>query len=124
MRREQRLRASADFTRVRRAGRSWSHPLMVLCAAPALAPDGRTRIGVTVGRWARGAVERNRARRRVREAVRLRYDEIEPGWDLVFIVRAALLEAPSVAVTSAVESVLSRAGLVRTEDRCVGSPSA
>jgi ribonuclease P protein component len=124
MRREHRLRASADYARVRRAGRSWSHPLLVLCAAPTLAADRRTRIGVTVGRWASGAVQRNRARRRVREAVRLRYEEIETGWDLVFVVRAALVDASSGAVTAAVESLLSRAGLLVKEAPCAGSPSA
>ena len=115
MRREQRLRANADFVRVRREGRSWSHPLLVLFVAPGTSPDGATRVGVTVGRWADGAVIRNRARRRVREAVRLRYDRIERGCDLVFLVRAGVVQAPYGAIAEAVSVVLARAGLLGAE---------
>jgi ribonuclease P protein component len=113
MRREQRLRANADFVRVRREGRSWSHPLLVLYAAPGGGAEGQSRIGVTVGRWAPGAVVRNRARRRVREAVRLRYDDIQPGWDLVLVVRSGVTEASHEGVTAAVGALLARGRLLR-----------
>jgi ribonuclease P protein component len=123
MRREQRLRANADFVRVRREGHAWSHPLLVLHAAPGGGALGQSRVGVTVGRWAGGAVVRNRARRRVREAVRLRYDEIERGWDLVFVVRATVTEASFDAIAGAVSAVLARARLLRAETSCPGSHS-
>lgn len=124
MRREQRLRANADFARVRRDGRSWSHPVCVLFATPGGGADGQTRVGVTVGRWAAGAVVRNRARRRMREAVRLRYDEIELGWDLVFAVRSAVTEVPFDAITRAVDTLLVRARLLRAEAACADPRSS
>lgn len=63
---------------------------------------------------------RNRARRRVREAVRIRYELLEPGWDLVFVVRAAAAKASYSALDRAVESLLGEAGLVRVDSPCAG----
>ena len=122
MRRQQRLRAHEDFRRVRGRGRSWSHPLLVLFAAPGTSPDARARIGVSAGRRVGGAVVRNRARRRVREAVRLCYHRIEPGWDFIFVVRPAAVGSTFRAIELAVTTLLSRAGLLRVETSCSGSP--
>ena len=72
-------------------------------------PDGRWRVGVTVSRRLRGAVRRNRVRRRLREAARSSLlpaaavastastastASCEPGYDVVLIGRPAALEAP------------------------------
>jgi ribonuclease P protein component len=65
-----------------------------------------------VGKRVGKAVVRNRARRRVREAVRLVYGQIAPGWDLVFVLRSpdlALIEF--VQVQALVEQLLRRAGV-------------
>jgi ribonuclease P protein component len=111
MRRHQRLRSSADFRRVRdQAARSWAHPLLVLYAAPN--DLGQTRIGITVGkRVGKSAVVRNRVRRRIREAVRLRYGDLVPGQDLLLIARPAAVQASWPELRGAVESVISRARL-------------
>jgi len=124
MGREARLRAHADFTRVRAGGRSWSHPLLVLVAAPGEGPAAQTRVGVTASRRIGGAVVRNRVRRRLREALRARYARMASGWDLVFIVRAPAAEAAFDALAQAVDMLLSRAGLLQPEAVCAGSPSA
>ncbi len=57
------------------------------------ASDGRRRVGFAVGRQIRGAVRRNRARRRLREAYRAARDVAPPNVDLVVIGRSASLEA-------------------------------
>lgn len=118
MRREQRLRASDDYSRVRREGRSWAVPLLVLYAARRSLADAPTRVGITAGRRVGGAVVRNKVRRRVREAVRSRYDELACGWDLVFIVRPRASDAEYVDVAEAVETLLGRAGVVWAERSC------
>ena len=112
MRRAQRLRASADFRRVRRQGRAWSHPLVVLLVAPG--PDGcaGTRVGVSAAKQVGNAVTRNRAKRRLREAVRARYPDVPGGWDLVWILRPGAGEASFGALAQAVEALLRRAGLL------------
>ena len=43
----------------------------------------------------RRAVDRNRAKRRLREAFRLHRDQLIPGTDLVIVARWRLLEADS-----------------------------
>jgi ribonuclease P protein component len=55
-------------------------------------PSDRTRrAGFAVGRQIRGAVSRNRARRRLREAYRAARDVAPPDVDLVVIARPAAL---------------------------------
>lgn len=113
MRSEFRLKKQADFQRVRTSGRSWAHPLLVLSAA---ANDlDRSRVGIAVGKRVGKAVTRNRVKRRIREAVRARWREVLPGYDLVFIARAAAAEADWPTIRHAVDDLLRRARLLRDE---------
>jgi ribonuclease P protein component len=109
MRRNQRLQRPAQFQRVRREGKSWAHPFFVLNAARNRA--GRTRCGFVTGKKLGKAHDRNRAKRRVREAVRLAYDQITPGYDLVFVLRTAVLDAPFDELQQALIMTLQRAKL-------------
>jgi ribonuclease P protein component len=109
MRRNQRLRRPEQFGRVRREGKSWAHPLLILNAGRNR--TGRTRCGFVVSKQLGKAHDRNRAKRRIREAVRLVYDHIPPGWDLVFVVRTPVLAAPFDAIRRAVYDLLCRAAL-------------
>jgi ribonuclease P protein component len=110
MKRAYRLRRPDQFQRVRRMGRSWSTPLLTLNAAASRRRVSRC--GFVVSKRVGKAVERNRARRRVREAVRLVYKLIAPGWDLVFILRSRDLAVVEFAhVQTQVEQLLRRAGV-------------
>jgi ribonuclease P protein component len=77
-----RLRKHSDFERVYKQGRRHFSPHMTVFflrrAAGAL-PEKGSRVGFTVGRVLGGAVERNRIKRRLREAVRLRRSSLELG---------------------------------------------
>jgi ribonuclease P protein component len=109
-----RLTRSIDFKRVRNAGKSYAHPLVVLVASAAHENDQEalsTRVGVTAGRSVGGAVERNRAKRLLREAMRSLLPGIRPGWDLVLIARQALSGATYQQVCDALTQLLQRAGL-------------
>jgi ribonuclease P protein component len=125
VKREQRLRSSADFSRVReRAPRAWAHPLLVLYAAPNDLPG--TRVGITVSGRVGKAVVRNKIRRRIREAVRLLLPRLVPAYDLVFIARPASASADWPQLRQAVEDALARAGVLRcvacTPASCSGAP--
>lgn len=110
-----RLTSAADFERVRRDGRSHAHPLVVLiaCRRPeSLALP--TRCGFMAGKRVGTAVARNRAKRRLREAVRARWPDVEPGWDLIWIARQPVVVAAWPEVQQAIEQLLRRARVMKT----------
>lgn len=110
MKRVYRLRRPDQFRRVRREGRTYTSPHLTLNVAAGRRQ--RTRCGFVVGKHVGGAVQRNRARRRVREAVRLALPSIVPGHDLVVVVRgAAVLTMPFASLQREVEHLLRRARL-------------
>ncbi len=111
MERRLRLRKSAEIQRVRALKRSWAHPLLVLYVAPN--DLDVTRVGISTSRRVGKATARNRARRRIREAVRLRYPSLARGYDLLFVARPGIVEASWEDVREAVDSLLRRARLLK-----------
>jgi ribonuclease P protein component len=110
VKRAHRLRRPEQFQRVRREGQTLNHPLLRLNVAANRRKQ--TRCGFVVSKRIGGAVQRNRARRRTREAVRLLLAHIEPGFDLVFIIRTAdVAEVPFARLQEAIRKLLSRAGV-------------
>ena len=106
-----RLTSSKDFQRVRRDGRSWSHPLVVLIACRN--EGAPSRIGITAASGMAGAVARNRAKRRLRAAVRLAETQIAAGWDIVLIARPALVNGQWPEILGALETLLRRGKLAQ-----------
>jgi len=93
--RSARLRKHADYQRVYRESRRYSSASMSYFyrARPAGDPAGELpRIGLTAGRVLGGAVERNRIRRRMREAVRLHLAQLPAGVDVVLHPRRVVLD--------------------------------
>ena len=114
---DQYLKSPRDFRHVREHGRSWAHPLLILGVAPNRLKSFR--YGIVVGRALGGAVQRNRAKRRVREAVRLATPHILPGWDLVFVIRAGAGTAEWHNLQQAVQILLKRASLWHPHNKLV-----
>lgn len=111
MNRNFRLTRSTDFKRVRRCGKSYAHPLLVLVALP---NHGlRTRFAVSASRTVGGAVQRNRAKRMLREALRPLLPQIQPGWDVILLSRAPIVQAPLAKVQEGLQSCLRRANLIK-----------
>ena len=104
-----RLRRPHEFRRVWSRGRSWGHSLFILWALP---NDMQcVRIGITASKKVGNAVERNRAQRLLREAVRHLYGHVMVGWDLVLVARSSLLKVKEPQVESALQQMLQRAEL-------------
>ncbi len=74
--------------------------------------EGRqaTRLGFTCSRKVGGAVERNRARRRLRAAADAVLRPGPAGWDLVLIGRAATLDRPFALLVDDLRQGLARIG--------------
>jgi ribonuclease P protein component len=107
VKREFRLTKSTDIERVRRAGKSYAHPLMVLIVAQSA--ENFTRIGVAAGKSVGNAVNRNRAKRLLRSAVRPILQDITPGWDILLLARKPLATADVHQTTTALRQLLERA---------------
>ncbi len=105
-----RLRHSADLAIVQQQGRRWRHPLCILLVRQS--GVATSRFAFVASRRVGQAVVRNRVKRLLREAVRLHLDEIQPGWDCVWIARPLLPRATFAEVESAVLQLLERAKLL------------
>lgn len=103
----ERLRHRTDF-RAAAAGQRASVGAFVV-QARRRAEDGPVRIGFTVSRQVGNAVERNRARRRLREMVRLSQGGgMHDGHDYVLIGRRAALAAPFGQMRQELDAALGR----------------
>ena len=112
MQRRFRLRRRQDFARLRRDGRVYHHRLMRLSL---LSNDlAHNRYGVIVTKAIGGAVERNRTRRLVREAVRLLHPQLKPGFDVVIIARPGLGGQPFREVWRIVKDMCRQAGILES----------
>jgi ribonuclease P protein component len=78
-------------------------------AASAAAED--IRLGFTVTRKVGNAVQRNRARRRLRAASALMADHAAPGYDYVLIGRAGTLTRPFAELGEDLTTALKKLGL-------------
>jgi ribonuclease P protein component len=66
------------------------------------------RLGFTVPRAFGKAVNRNRIKRRLREALRLRLTEVDPQWDVVINPRRQALNATPTELLREVDRLVSR----------------
>jgi ribonuclease P protein component len=90
-----RLLKHADFQRVYQAGRrQFTGNMTVFFLRREAALAGEPRVGLTVGKVLGGAVERNRIKRRMREAVRLSRSTCSGPVDIVFNPRKSVLALP------------------------------
>ena len=110
MDRKYRLTSSIDFKRVRRTGKSYAHPLIILVVSPN--QKEISRFGITAGRTVGGAVVRNKAKRRMREVIREHLPSIEPGWDIILIARSPIAEAKMPQIRKSIAGLLRRAGIL------------
>ncbi len=110
MKRRFRLKRSTDFERVRRSGKSYAHPLVVLIVSRN--EIDRLRVGVSAGRSVGSAVARNRAKRLLRACMAEFIPDLPCGWDLIFLARQGLVDAGFWDTRSAVEQLLKRAGFL------------
>lgn len=123
MHRQFRLSRSEDFKRVRRSGKSYAHPLVVL-VAQASETKAHLKVGIAAGKTTGTAVHRNRAKRLLREAMRTLIPSIAlqqaqdnaSGWDLILIARPPLVTATLADTRSALMNVLRRAKLFPVDE--------
>jgi ribonuclease P protein component len=112
-----RLTRSEDFKRVRRSGKSYAHPLVVLIVQTHdqrsnPVDQHRVKVGVAAGRTVGTAVHRNRAKRLLREAMRSLIPNISSNLDLILIARPGLVTATLEETRRALLTLLERAKIL------------
>lgn len=110
MKRNYRLRRNSDFQRVRRFGETYASPIMVL--AFLRNELEYSRFGFIVNKRLGKAVQRNKVKRRMREASRLKLEQIKPGFDVVLIARKQINQAAFIDILQTLDQLLKRANLL------------
>ena len=108
----ERLKVRSDFLRVAATRRRWAAPGLVLQVAKTPEEQLKSdtiRVGFTASRKVGDAVTRNRARRRLREAVsRVMPAHASPGRDFVVIARANTVRRPFADLVCDLETALQK----------------
>ena len=100
--------------RVRRFGRSYAHPLIVLIAFQK--QECSLRFGFSASRAVGKAVQRNRAKRILKVVIADLVEKITPGWDIMLFARKPIINASFYEIKTAVNALLSRANLMVLDD--------
>ncbi|MFZ0340220.1 MAG: ribonuclease P protein component, partial [Terracidiphilus sp.] len=110
------LRKHADYQRAYAAARKRQSASMSWFLAPR-APAGpdadatpESRVGLTVGKVMGKANERNRMKRRMREALRRHVDLLPHGFDLIFHPRRNVLSMEFAQLEAEIVRILEQAG--------------
>ena len=114
MNRNFRLTQSTDFKRVRRSGKSYAHPFVVLVVSQT--HGEKTHVAITAGQSVGDAVHRNRAKRLLREAIRPLLSKLKPGWNVILISRKQILETKLPEIHNSLEQLFSKANLIIDND--------
>ena len=111
MQKQQRLRKSKDFHKVRNKGQSWHSSSMVLLTWRRNSENRKpTRFGFVVSKRIGKAVVRNRYKRSMRSAVRSL--QVERGWDVICIVKRGQTGREIKTVSDSMINLLRRANLI------------
>lgn len=107
---DRRLKRSADFQEAYAQGRRGFGRYMVMWLKTG--PEASLRLGVVTGRKVGGAVERNRARRRLREAFRRHRHEFRGAYDVILVARREIVQAPWANLEQELMDLARRGGLL------------
>lgn len=105
------LNQNRDFRRVYAKGKAFVDPALVVYVLKN--KQGCVRCGITASKKIGCAVERNRARRIIREAAREILPGISAGVDLIFVARSRTVRLKSTDMSRILRRQLTEAGLFK-----------
>jgi ribonuclease P protein component len=111
LKKELRIRKQKDFENVFDEGFYSADTFLTLKAVENKMPYSR--FGFVVSKKvSKRAVERNRAKRLMSEAIRLTDEKIKSGFDIVFISKSGIVNKSMEEIKKSVEKLLKRSGLL------------
>jgi ribonuclease P protein component len=112
-----RLREEAEVREARARGKAFADGPIVARVLPNNTDPKQNRYAVIAGKKVGKAVQRNRCKRLVREAIRKLHPRLLSGYDIVIIVRGTVEELTGLDIAvGSLERIANRAGLIRPED--------
>lgn len=108
------LKRNKNFRYVYRRGKSVSSRMLVMIYNKS--KTGMVKVGFSVSKKIGNSVQRNRIKRRLREAFRPLIPEITPGYDIIFIAREAVTEAEFASIGRSMYGMLRKASLLKKQN--------
>lgn len=93
-------------------GRSYTDPALVIYVVKNRA--GLCRIGITASKKIGNAVQRNRARRVIREAFRMIKEPVSDRYDIVFVARTKTVYKKSTEIYPIMLEMLKKSGVIKS----------
>ena len=109
MKREERITTPRQYAEVYEKGKSYPSGLIILRTLPNNLDYSR--YGISISKKVGNAVTRNRIKRRLRAINRM--ESLEPGWDIVYILRPVAAEASFSSLKRSVETLLMKADILK-----------
>ena len=107
------VKDNREFSLAYRRGKSCVSPVLVTYALKNR--TGGLRYGITTGKKVGNAVRRSRARRVIRASYYSLFDDIKPGFDLIFVARGKTPHVKMQVVHKAMRQQLSSMGLLNRQ---------
>ena len=104
------IKENRDFRRLYRQSASYVSPALVVYFKETRA--GFSRLGITAGKKVGGAVERNRAKRVIREAYRALLPNFNKNVDIVIVARSKCAKVKCDVVKEELENLLKKAKII------------
>ena len=104
------LTQTKDFDRVKKNGFSVHHSLVILVYTQNELDISRA--AIVASKKIGNAVTRNRVKRRIKACLHDYWNQVKPGWDLIFYSRAAAVGVDFQDLKNAIEHLLKKAGVL------------
>ncbi|MFH0791795.1 MAG: ribonuclease P protein component [bacterium] len=110
LQKENRLKKNRDFQGVQKNGRYYHGDFLGIKISKSNQKEVRVGI-IAVNKAFNNAPERNKARRRVREILRVRVKQFKKGLDIVVILKKGINTKSFKEVAAAIDSLMEQAGV-------------
>ena len=108
------INLNSQFRRLYKKGKSYVTPTMVVYILKN--NQNENRLGITAGKKVGGAVQRNRAKRRIRELFRISADNLKNGYDFCIVARCFTVNAPHEKVVQDFRTSVKKLGVWKDEE--------